>query len=152
MSFTEDRQLVGTADVQFNCPTCDTTNLVDALRFKTVDRWLGTIPCWVTYETAIKCPGCDATFRSGADLEELALLSPEQISTRFKLRIGLVEKFLVITGWLLVYTGPLSLALFVYAWFTVPKATRGWRRAVKIGVAVSLLFTLFFVYCVFAAP
>jgi len=136
---TEQTDLVGSTELSFRCTACDETHLLDALRFKTVDRLLHIVPIWITHETVLKCPGCDATYRSGVELELLQTLSEDQIAGHFKLRVGLVEKFLVIFGWLIIVTGPVSLFLFVVAWFVVPKAARGWRRAALIGMLASLV-------------
>ena len=138
---SEERNVVGTAELQFRCSVCNGTNVLDALRFKTTNKLLYAIPIWVAYETAVKCPDCDATFRTSTGLEPLQSLSEDQIAGHLKLRIGLVEKFLVIIGWLLIITGPVALVLFIAAWFTVPKATRGWRLATAIGLIVSTLWT-----------
>ncbi len=138
---SELRQIVGTMELNFRCSRCVATNTVDALRFKTINKLYGIIPVWVVHETAVKCPGCDATFRMSADLESLSKMSEDEISRRFKLRIGLVAKFLVIAGWLLIVTGPIALPLFVAAWFMVPKATGGWRLATTIGLGFSILLT-----------
>lgn len=138
---SEERKVVGTAELEFQCSVCYGVNDVDALRFKTTNKLLHAVPIWVAYETAVKCPDCDATFRTSTDLESLQSLSEDEIAGHFKLRIGLVEKFLVIIGWLLIITGPVALVLFIAAWFTVPKATRGWRLATAIGLIVSTLWT-----------
>lgn len=149
---SEDRQLTRDAGFRFQCPSCDSKNLVDALRFKTTNKWLGFITIWVTYETALKCLECLATFRSAIDLDELTQLTPDQASGRFRLGIGLVEKFLVLVGWLLIVVGPLSFILFVAAWFMVPRATRGWRRAAVVGLAVSAMITSVTIMAVILAP
>ena len=138
---TEERNLVGAAELEFHCNQCGSENQLDGLRFKTVDRLFGLIPIWFTYETAIKCPDCDATFRTSIDLPALQQLPPEELSACFKLRIGLVEKFLVIAGWLLIISGPVALGLFIAAWFMVPKATTGWRMATNIGLVLTGLIT-----------
>jgi len=141
---SEERKVVGTSELRFGCSACDGVNVVDALRFKTVNKLLYAIPIWVVYETAVKCPNCDATFRTSTDLKSLQSLSEDQIAGHFKLRIGLVEKFLVIFGWLLIISGPVALVLFIVAWFTVPKATRGWRKATYVGLIVSSIWTVAF--------
>ena len=141
-SIQEERTLIGTAEIEFQCPACGNTNQVDALRFKATDKLLGLFTLWVTHETAAKCPDCNATFRSANSLEQLAELSTEETSSRFRLRIGLVEKFLVIAGWILLCSGPVSLVLFLVAMFMVPPAVKSWKRAAVIGVVASSILTL----------
>ena len=95
-SISEERELVGSSELEFHCRCCDATSILDALRFKTINKYLGLIKVWVTYETAVKCPECGATFRSSTELNVLEVMSVEEASRDFRLRIGLVEKFLVI--------------------------------------------------------
>jgi hypothetical protein len=142
MQIHEERRLIGNAEIQFDCPSCDKSSATDALRFETRDKFLGLVTVWKTYETAVKCPQCEATCRTTTDLDELLSLRPEERASRFRVRIGLVEKFLVIVGWLFFFVGPVSLALFIAAWIMVPKAAKGWRRATMIGLPVSVVFTL----------
>jgi len=139
---SEDRQLIGSTELQFKCASCDQKNAVDALRFKTINKWIGLITIWVTHETAVKCPDCLATFRSQATLEELSQLSTDQIGARFRLRIGFIEKFLVIAAWLFVFIAPVSFAMFLGAWFIVPQATRGWRRATLVGLWITAIYSV----------
>jgi len=115
----------------------------DALRIKTTDKMYGLITVWVTNETVIKCPSCGATQRSVRPLEDFKGLSPSQIGQMFNVRIGFVERFLVLVGWLLFCIGPLSLIMFLIAWFKIPTASRGWSRSAFIGVIVSGSICLF---------
>ena len=139
-SVSEEREVVGSSELTMTCISCSETNLTDVFRFKTVDRWLGIIPIWITHETVAKCPNCDATVRSSADLDELLHLSPEQLGNRFRVRIGFVEKFLVVAAWALVFTGPISFVLFLAAYFMVPKASILWRKLTIIGLIASVAF------------
>ena len=139
LSLTEQRKVIGEAELTFCCKTCATSNRTDVFRFKTVDKWLGLVPVWVTYETVAKCPKCDATVRSNYEIEELLGLSPEEMGDKFNVRIGFVEKFLVIAGWALIITGPVAFLLFLIARFMVPKAASPWRKSTNIGMIVSAL-------------
>jgi len=138
-SLTEQREVVGDAELTICCKACATSGRTDVFRFKTVDRWLGLVPVWVTYETVAKCPNCDATVRCNWEIEELLGLSPEELGDKFNVRIGFVEKFLVVAGWALVVTGPVAFLLFLIARFRVPKASLPWRKSTKIGMIVSAL-------------
>ena len=139
-SVSEEREVVGSSELTMTCISCSETNLTDVFRFKTIDRWLGIIPIWITHETVAKCTNCDATVRSDADLDELLQLSPEQLGNRFRVRIGFVEKFLVVAGWALIFTGPVSFALFFAAYFMVPRASASWRKSTIIGLIASVAF------------
>ena len=139
-SVSEEREVVGSSELTMTCISCFETNLTDVFRLKTVVRWLGIAPIWITHETVAKCPHCDATVRSSADLDELLHLSPEQLGNRFCVRIGLVEKFLVVAAWALIFTGPVSSALFLAAYFMVPKASIAWRKSIVIGLIASVAF------------
>lgn len=142
MKIEEERRLVGSAEIQFVCPGCKSASQTDALRFETRDKLLGLITIWKTYETAVKCPQCEATCRTTTDLDALTRLSPEELASRFRVRIGFVEKFLVVVGCLLFFAVPVSFAMFIAAWFMVPKAAKGWRRATVIGLFVTAILTV----------
>lgn len=139
-NLTEEREIVDTVELEFRCRSCSETNLTDVLRIKTVDKLLGVIPIWVTSESTLKCPACETTFRTKTDTEALRNMSLDQISDQFNLRIGLVEKFLVVAGWFLFYTGPIAVVLFLIAWFKLPKVPNRWRSAAKFGFIAALLF------------
>lgn len=145
MHVHEERKLVGSAELSFTCPSCKATNQTDALQFETVDKYLGLITLWKTKETAVKCPACEATCRTNIGLEKLTTMSTGELASQFRIRIGLVEKFLVIAAWVLFIALPLSLPMFIIAWFIIPKAASGWRLAAKIGMIASGLLLLFFV-------
>ena len=137
----EHRTLIGSIELELQCSVCQRVNMTDALRFKTVDKLYGLITIWVTHETVTKCGECGATQTTSISLEDLSQMSPLQLRQQFRVRIGLVEKFLVAAGWILLCVPPLSLALFIGAWFVVPKAAKGWRRATGIGLAVTAVLT-----------
>ncbi len=139
-SLTEEREVVGSAELTMTCASCAETSLTDVFRFKTVDKWLGIVPVWVTQETVAKCPNCDATVRSATRLDELLELLPHQVGDRFHVRVGFVEKFLVVAAWALIITGPVSFILFLISAFCVPKASAGWRKSIKIGLIASAAF------------
>ena len=139
-SLVEEREVIDSLELTMNCVSCSETNLTDVFRFKTVDRWLGIVPVWVTHETTAKCPSCDATVRSSAELDELQSLSQEQLKARFHVRVGFVEKSLIFAGWALTFTGPVSFVLFLAAFFMVPKASVSWKKSTKIGMIASVLF------------
>ena len=122
-SLTEDREVVDAAEVTIRCLACNDSCTTDVFRFKTVDKWLGLLPVWITYETVAKCPSCDATIRSSWEIEDLIGLTPDEIGEKFNVRIGFVEKFLVVAGWALVITGPVAFVLFLIARLMIPKAS-----------------------------
>lgn len=139
-SLVEVREVVGATELAFHCSTCSQANSTDVFRFRTVDKWLGLIPIWVTYETTLKCPNCDTTYRCNDELEMLAMLSPEEVGQRFHIRVGFVTKFLVVAGWLLCFTGPVALILLIVAWFQLPKTPNWWRSATKYGFIMPFAF------------
>ena len=139
-SLTEEREIVDAAEIEFRCGSCLETNLTDVFRFKTVDKYLGIIPIWTTLETTLKCQACDATFRTKTDTDALRNMSLDQLSAQFRLRIELVEKFLVVAGWLLFFTGPVAIVLFLIAWLRLPKASNRWRSATRYGFIAALSF------------
>ena len=145
----EERSVVSSAELLFTCSSCGNSNETDAVEFRTVNKLYGLVKVWVTSETALKCPSCNATFRCSETPDDLTQLSAEQLSNRFRLRIGLVEKFLVIAGWLVVWTGPVSLILFLVAFFIIPKAVKGWRLASLLGIGMSVLISVMFVLGMF---
>lgn len=148
----EERTVVSTAEIVFTCSSCKTANETDAFRFRTVNKLYGLVTVWVTHETTVKCPACDATYRCSDTPEDLVQMSSEQLSSRFRLRIGFVEKFLVLAGWLLVCFGPLSLVLFLVAIYQIPKAVKGWRRASLIGAGLSAITTIIMILSVAFGP
>ena len=148
LDITEESEVEGSTEIEFQCQSCDQSNVVDALGVKTTNKLLGTIPIWVTRETAVKCPDCEATFSTRTRFNELDDLSTDDLAGLFKLRIGLVEKFLVIAGWLVIVMGPVALGLFIAAWFFVPKSTKGWRRATNIGLVVSTIISIIMIAAV----
>lgn len=142
VSIQEERKLVGSSEVNFHCSTCESTNVTDALRFKTTDKLWGFLTVWKTSETDVKCPNCGTTHRTFATLEELEGLTPEQLGQRFRVRVGLVEKFLVVGGIVLSCSGPVSLAMLGIAYFfLLPKAAKGWRKAAILGAILPMLIT-----------
>jgi hypothetical protein len=141
---SEERQVVGSLEVNYRCPSCQAVQQTDAFRFKTVDKLYGLIPIWVVSETIVKCPSCYATQSSSAALEGLSVLTPDQLGLRFRVRVGLIEKFLMVAGWLLIIITPFSLALFIMAWLRFPKAARGWRGATLAGIVVAIIISAIF--------
>lgn len=126
------------------------TNVADVFRFMTVSKLYGFVPVWWTYETSLMCIDCSATFKTRRTPEELAEFPPEDIARNFCLRVGFVDKFLVVFGWLFFYIGFISLGMFIAAYFKLQPAARGWRRAALIGIVVSGIFTaLFFAAIIF---
>ena len=148
----EERAVVSGAEIVFTCSSCNTANETDAFRFRTVNTLYGLLTVWVTYETTVKCPACNATFRCSDEPADLALMSTQQLSNRFRLRIGFVEKFLVLAGWLLVCSGPVSLVMFLVALYQIPKAVRGWRLAAMIGSCLSAIMTAIMIFSVVFGP
>ncbi|TWT92340.1 hypothetical protein [Stieleria varia] len=152
MSVYQERLLVGSAEVTLCCPKCNECNETDAFRFRTRDKLYGLIAIWVTHETVLRCPVCEATFRCSTPPEELATLTPDQLASILKLRVGFVDKFLVIAGWMVVCAGPVSLILFLVAFFRLPRAAAGWRLGALLGIGTSSLSSLFMIASVFSAP
>jgi len=142
LEIKESIEIVESVEVNFTCVCCKQTELTEAIQFKTTGKLLlfVTIP-WVTREVSLKCVHCNATHRTVSKIEDLSRLSTDQLSSRFKIRIGFIEKFLVISGWLLFFTGPIGLALFVGARITIPLAAVGWRRATFAGLIITGITT-----------
>lgn len=135
--------VIDSAEVSLFCSVCEQSIETDALRIKTTDKMYGLITVWVTHETVIKCPLCGTTQRSSRPLEDLKGLTPDQMGQIFSVRIGFVERFLVVAGWLFFWTGPVSLVMLLIAWFKIPAASRGWSRSALIGMIVSGSLCLF---------
>ncbi len=142
-SVSESRSVIDSAEVNLFCSVCENTIETDALRIKTIDKMYGLITVWVTNETVIKCPSCGTTQRSSRPLEELRGLTPDQMGELFNVRIGFVERFLVVAGWLFFWTGPVGLVMLLIAWSKIPTASRGWSRFAFIGVIVTGSICLF---------
>ena len=66
----------------------------------------------------------------------------EEFATNFRLKVGFVEKFLVICAWLVVCAAPVTLFMFIAAYVKIQPAAVGWRRASLVGMVVSGLFTI----------
>ena len=147
VSACDERSVVGTCAVTFKCPKCQEANEVDVFRFETVSELTvyGTLPETVCYESTLKCPNCEVTFRTNLSLNALQKLSPDKLSDQFRVRIGFIEKFFVIAGWVVVCVGPVALLVFIVAICMVPRAASGWRVASVLGAIVSLLSTLLWV-------
>ena len=144
-SIHETRELISIAEIEFQCSRCQAVGETDALTFKTIDKLYGLMTVWVTYETVLKCAECDATYTTSVHPDKLCRLTPEEISRQFKVRVGLVEKFLVVAGWITLLAPPLSLILFFVARFMVPTAATRWRKAANIGVILSGMLLMMFV-------
>ena len=142
-SVSESRAVIDSAEVSLFCSVCAHSVETDALRIKTTDKMYGLITVWITHETVIKCPSCGTTQRSSRPLEDLKGLTPDQMGQFFNVRIGFVERFLVVAGWLFFWTGPVSLVMLLIAWFKIPAASRGWSRSALIGVMVAGSLCLF---------
>ena len=147
----DERSVVDSCELEFTCEKCHETTSSDAYQFKTVSKAYGFIPIWVSHETALKCLNCGVTFRTKIAPSELVHLSSEQLASSFHIRIGFIEKFLVVTGWLFFFTGPVSLIMFLVAYFKLQKAAAGWRRASAIGILISSIFTIFIVISIIFA-
>ncbi len=137
----DERSVVASCTLEFKCQKCNESSETDAFRFRTVGKLYGFIPVWVTHETALQCPSCNTTFRTKLAPSDLLALPQEQLARSFRVRIGFVEKFLVIAGWLVVFVGPVSLIMFLVAYFRISTAAAGWRRASAIGIGVSGVVT-----------
>ncbi len=148
MEIQQTKTLVDSAEVEFLCSTCNQTSVTDALKFKIVDKYFGLVPVWVSHETVMKCPICLTSQHTSIPLDQLCRLSPEEIGKSFRVRLGLIPKFLVVAGWFMLCFPPIALGMLTGAWFFIPKASKGWSRGAMVGIIVSGLGTA--VFAVFA--
>ena len=147
----DETSVVESREIEFSCPVCGETNLVDVFRFKTVSKLYGFLTAWVAYETSLKCSNCMSTFRSKRSPVELAEFTSEETARSFRIKVGFVEKFLVICGWLVVCAAPVTLFMFIAAYFKLQPAAVGWRRASIAGMVVSGVFTILVLGSIFFA-
>ncbi len=148
MEIQQTKTLIESAEIEFLCSTCNQISVTDALKFKIVDKYFGLIPIWVSHETVIKCPECSTSQHTSIPLDRLRQLSPEEIGKSFRVRLGLIPKFLVVAGWLMLCFPPMALGMLTGAWFFIPSASKGWSRGALVGIIVSGLATA--VFAVFA--
>ena len=142
VAVSQDRSLVDSAELRFRCPSCNVVNDADLFRFKTTEKLYGFLTAKVTYETVVKCPSCETTLQARDSIEDLKLLSNEQASQRFRIRLSFPDKFMVFAGWTTIIFAPVSLVLFVVALIRLPKAASGWRRSSVAGASLAALTTL----------
>ena len=144
VSIDSSREVIDTGEISFQCSHCGSTNQTDALRVKTVDRLYGLLPVWVTQETVVKCPSCEATFTTQVAVDELQRLLPDAITKEFRVRVGFVQKCMVAIGWLLFWLFPISTILFFIARFLIPQTAVRWRRATTAGIIASIVSPILF--------
>lgn len=144
VSIVSTREVIDTGEISLQCSHCRSTNQTDALRVKTVDRLYGLLPVWVTQETVVRCPDCEATFTTQVAVDELQRLLPDGITKEFRVRVGFVQKCMVTIGWLLFWLFPISTVLFVIARFLIPKSAVRWRRATTTGIIASIVSPVLF--------
>lgn len=152
MHVDEVQILLGVQALTLHCRHCGEVHETDAVRVKTIDRILGVIPVWVGYETAIKCPGCQTTYRCNQPLEALVGQSPERLNEWFRIRIGLVPMAIVVIGWVVICAFPISVVLFLIGYWMLPRAATGWRRAALIGLGLSLTLLVLFTVMLILNP
>ena len=144
VSIVSTREVIDTGEISLQCSHCRSTNETDALRVKTVDRLYGLLPIWVTQETVVKCPDCEAIFTTRVAVDELQRLLPDEIAKELRIRVGFVQKCMVAIGWLLFGLFPISTVLFVIARFLIPKTAVRWRRSTTAGIIASIVSPILF--------
>ena len=129
--------------LQMDCPSCGAQSVSAQAADMRVEESAGFIRTSTTQHATITCSACNRVFRSPISCEQLAALTPEQVSLLVKhysmKYVGFIPQFLALCSLILACIPTLGLGCAIAALIGTRKTKSGWRKAAYVGLVISAI-------------